>query len=456
MPGVVTDIIASVRDAGIAGAGGAGFPLHVKLGNAVDTVIANGSECEPVIEADRHLLVNFAPRVVRGLQAAMDATGARSGVLAVKEKNSGAVAASQKAVAGDPRLRLELLGDYYPAGDEMVLIRQVTGRMVPPGQLPFTAGVTVSNVTTFAQVADALDGMPVTHRLVTVGGAVNRPVTVDTPVGTPISDLIAHAGGAAVPDYEVVTGGPIMGPITDAASPVTKTMGGVIVLPRGHRVLELKRQPVPTTKLRAKMCCTCQECTILCPRNAIGHPISPAKMMTRAWQIDDIIRRIEAHDLDAATEQMVFEALLCCRCGICEQYACIFGLSPNKVYDLVRDAVKRAGLKYDFERMPQWEGVMFEYRQLPAKLLALKLELGPYLMHTSYEPLGSITPQKVMIPLVQHIGAPAEPVVQTGGRVRAGDLIGEIPSGHLGARVHASIDGRVEAVTAEHIVISGA
>ena len=455
MPGVVTDIITAVRDAGIVGAGGAGFPLHVKLGNRVDMIIANGSECEPLIEADRHLLVTSAARVVRGLQAAMDATGAQTGVIAVKEKNTGAVDAVRKAAAGDPRLRVQLLGDYYPAGDEIVLIRQVTGRVVPPGNLPFTAGVTVSNVTTLAQVADALDGKPVTSRLVTVGGAVKRPMTIDTPIGTLIRDLIAHAGGATVSGYEVVAGGPIMGPIVSEEDPVTKIMGGVVVLPPGHRVLQLKRQPARTTKLRAKMCCTCQECTILCPRNALGHPISPAKMMSHAWQIDDIIKKIEEHDLDAATEQMVFEALLCCRCGICEQYACIFGLSPNKVYDMVREAVKRAGLKYDFERMPRFEGTMFDYRQLPAKLLAIKLELGPYLVHTPYEPLGSLVPKKVIIPLLQHIGAPAEPVVKTGDHIRTGDLIGEIPQGHLGARVHASIDGRVDAVTDKHIVITG-
>ncbi|MCE5252035.1 SLBB domain-containing protein [bacterium] len=453
MAQAAVDIISLVRDAGVVGAGGAGFPTHVKLGNKVDTYIANGAECEPILEADKHLMELRAADIVRGLEAAMEQVEASRGIIGVKDKNTAAIGAFRKAIAGKPSLQIAVLDNTYPAGDELVLIRQVTGRMVPQGGLPFMAGVTVSNVATLRQIADALDGRPVSSRYVTVGGEVARPVTVEVPIGTSVGDLISHAGGVMVPEYEIVLGGPIMGPVGSANDSIDKKIGGVIVLPSNHTMIRLKREPLRVTKLRAKMCCTCQECTILCPRNAIGHSISPARMMSYSWFVDEIIRKIEAHDLDAFSERMVFESLLCCQCGVCEQYACIFGLAPNKVYALVRDAIRRAGLKFDFSKMPVSDGQMFQYRKLPALTYARKLDLERYLIHTDFEPLGSLKPRKVRIPLRQHLGAPARAVVKVGDTIGTGDLIGEIPDGALGARVHASIDGRVEEVLDNCIVI---
>jgi Na+-translocating ferredoxin:NAD+ oxidoreductase RnfC subunit len=200
------------------------------------------------------------------------------------------------------------------------------------------------------------------------------------------------------------------------------------------------------------MCCTCQECTILCPRNAIGHPIFPSKIMSYSWHIDEIIRKIENKELDPFTEQMISEAMLCCQCGVCEQYACIFGLSPNKVYAMVKDAILRVGLTFDFSNRI-CDDIMFEYRKISALKYARKLGLERYLVHTDFEPSGSYIPDTVTIPLSQHTGAPAKPVVKTGDMVKTGDLIGEIPPGVLGARIHASIDGRVEEVSDEHILI---
>ncbi len=353
----------------------------------------------------------------------------------------------KRASSGDPRLSIATLANTYPAGDEFVLIRQVTGRVVPPGGLPFTVGVSVSNVITLKNISAAADGIPVTTRILTVGGEVGRPVTVEAPVGTSIADLIDYAGGATVDPYAVIVGGAIMGTIAAPGDSITKTTGGVIVLPEDHTVVRLKRQPVRVTKLRAKMCCTCQECTILCPRNALGHPISPAKMMSYSWHIDEIIAQIERGDMTPFTERMVYESMLCCQCGICEQYACIFGLSPNKVYALVKGAIARSVRKYDFSKMPQHDGAMFAYRKIPALTYTRKLDLERYLGHTEYERAGSFVPNEVRIPLRQHIGAPAVSRVNPGDTVHVGDVIGEIPEGSLGARVHASIDGRVSEVS---------
>ncbi|MFA6471273.1 MAG: SLBB domain-containing protein [Candidatus Latescibacterota bacterium] len=455
MAAVGADLITAVRDAGVVGAGGAGFPTHVKLGNAVDTYIANGAECEPILESDLHLMIRHAPEIIRGLEAAMEQVGAVRGFIAIKGKNKAAISAIERSIAGKPSLQVATLANTYPAGDEMVLTRQVTGRMIPPAGLPFQVGVTVSNVATLKQISDAMDGNALTSRLVTVGGEVAKPVTVDAPIGTPIRDLVAMAGGPSVSDYEIVFGGPIMGPIGSLDGFITKTMGGIIVLPADHTMVRLKKQSDPVTKLRAKYCCTCQECTILCPRNAIGHPIQPSKMMSKAWYIEEILRKIENHEIDSITERMVSESLLCCQCGICEQYACIFGLSPNKVYALVRAAVRKAGLKFDFSKIQLYGGTLFEYRKIPALTYARKLDLERYIVHTELLPAGSLKPKKVKIALSQHLGAPAKPVVKSGDHVKKGSLIGEIPQGALSARVHASIDGLVEEVNDLHVVIGG-
>ncbi len=446
------DILSLVREYGVVGAGGAGFPAHAKLANAVDTIIANGAECEPILEVDKYLMVHDAEGIIRGLKAVMAQVGASRGIVAIKEKNTEAAQSIERAVADKPDIEVVRLANTYPAGDEMVLIRQVTGRIVPAGGLPFMAGVTVSNVATLKQIADALDGKPVISRLVTVGGAVARPLTTEVPMGASIRELIEFAGGATCGDYEVVLGGPIMGTIGSADDPVTKTLGGIIVLPPDHTVIRLKRQPVRITKLRAKMCCTCQECTILCPRNAMGHPISPAKIMSYSWLIDDILLKIETGNLDPFTEEMISEAMLCCQCGICEQYACIFGLSPNKVYAMVKDAIVKAGLKFDFSKRAL-DDSMFDHRKISAKKYALKLELGNYLGSTEYVSAGSFIPERVSIPLKQHIGTPCTAAVKEGDTVNAGDVIGEVPSGALGAQVHASINGRVVSVTDVSITI---
>ena len=456
MAGTVTDIASAARDAGVVGAGGAGFPSHVKLGATVDTIIANGAECEPILEADKHLMRENAERLVRGMEIAMEATGANRAIIGIKDKNKSDIEACNKAIAGKDGFEVAALSNSYPAGDEFVIILDTTGRMVPIGGLPFQVGVLCHNVATYCQIADAAEGIPVTSRYVTIGGEVAKPMTVDLPLGTRVGDYIEFAGGATVDDYEVIIGGPIMGPLGSVDSSLDKRHGGVIVLPKDHTMVRLKGEPQKITKRRAKMCCTCQECTILCPRNAIGHPISPAKMMSYAWMMDSIIEQIENGDMNEFTEQLVFEALLCCQCGVCEQYACIFGLAPNKCYAMIKDAIVRSGRKYDMSKMKSHDNSIFKYRKLPALTYARKLDLERYIRPTELKPYGTFIPSEVRIPLRQHIGAPAVPVVKAGDRVSRGDLIGEIPEKALGARVHASVNGTVEAITDDHIIIRSA
>ncbi|HXN47294.1 MAG TPA: SLBB domain-containing protein, partial [Bryobacteraceae bacterium] len=194
-----------LEELGIVGAGGAGFPTNVKLRTQVPLVIVNGAECEPLLHKDKGLMHHHAGAMLRGLSVAMERTGASEGVVAVKEKYADILQAL--AAQTGPGVRVFPLTDTYPAGDEFILVHDVTGRVIPPGGLPRDAGAVVLNVETLVNIG--LD-RPVTHKVLTVAGAVQTPVTLRVPVGTPFSHLIAAAGGPTVPDFGVLVGGVMM------------------------------------------------------------------------------------------------------------------------------------------------------------------------------------------------------------------------------------------------------
>ncbi|MGE5597818.1 MAG: electron transport complex protein RnfC, partial [Bacteroidota bacterium] len=137
-----------LRQAGVLGAGGAGFPTYRKLSAKAEVVIANGAECEPMLHKDQALMAGRAAEVIDGLRRAMAAVGAAKGYLAVKEKHGAAIEALRRVSAGDAGIELHPLPDIYPAGDEVILIYETTARVVPPGALPGTVGVLVDNVET--------------------------------------------------------------------------------------------------------------------------------------------------------------------------------------------------------------------------------------------------------------------------------------------------------------------
>ena len=165
---MASDIVEKVKAAGVVGAGGAGFPTHVKLSATVDTVIANGAECEPLLHADQHLMARYPEVIVRGLRLAMQATGAERGIVALKAEYEEATAALQRALDGNDKVSLHLLGNFYPSGDEFVLVYDVLARVVPEGGIPLEVGVVVNNVGTLFNVARAAEDISVTHRYLTV------------------------------------------------------------------------------------------------------------------------------------------------------------------------------------------------------------------------------------------------------------------------------------------------
>jgi Na+-translocating ferredoxin:NAD+ oxidoreductase RnfC subunit len=430
-----------VRLAGVVGAGGGGFPSHVKLSAKADTVIANGAECEPLLHKDGAVMEHLASKLVRGMELSMDAVGAATGIIAIKAKNKHAVEVVQKACKGS-RVQVKLLGDYYPAGDEYDLVHEVTGRLIPPAGLPIQVGVVVNNVETLVNIAEAAEGRPVTHKYLTVAGAVRTPVTLRVPIGTSFADCIAAAGGATTEDPVLCLGGMMMGETTDKLdSPVTKTSTGVIVLPRSHPVVARKLQP-PKTKARIgkSACDQCRYCTEFCPRFLLGYAVEPHQVM-----------RSLAFTGTGADYWNQW-ASLCCACGLCTLYACPEMLFPKEACDDSKAAMRAANQKWSGSATVK-PHPMREGRRVPIKSLLKKLNLQAY---DAPAPLRAapLVVSKVTLRLKQHAGTPAAPVVKPGDRVAEGQPVAEPAKGALGALIHAPFAAVVEAITDSHIQLS--
>jgi Na+-translocating ferredoxin:NAD+ oxidoreductase RnfC subunit len=314
-----------------------------------------------------------------------------------------------------------------------VLVHEALGRTVPERGIPLQVGAVVSNVETLYNVALAEEGKAVTHRYLTVAGEVARPMLVRVPVGTLVADVLAFAGGPVIDDFRVVDGGPMMGRVLpDTNRPVTKTTGGLIVLPSNHAVVAGKvMDPAKARRLTASLCCQCSLCTDVCPRGLLGHSLHPHKLMRTL-------------NLPPVSNEIAREALLCSECGVCEKLACPMLLSPLEVNAQLKKTLLQAGV--------QWTGAGGEpaarpfrsERSVPTKRLLQRLGLTKYDVHPLFA--GTLRPTLTRIPLSLHIGAPANCVVRPGDRLKTGDLIGDIPPGAMGAKVHAGIDGVVETV----------
>ena len=461
------DLVEALRAGGVVGAGGAGFPAHVKVASKVDTVIANGLECDPLLQCDQRLMERHAAEVVRGLWLVMEATGARRGILALKDAYHAACGALQRAVdtqagtvregsVGDLRpsggISLCRMESRYPVGDEFVLVYQATGRLVPETGLPLHVGCVVQNVQTLFNIAKASEGVPVTRRLLSVVGAVARPVTLWAPVGTPIRDVIAWAGGIrpqrwtarTSDDYAVVVGGPMMGRLAQGLDePVTKTTSGLLVLPRDNVVVRyLSRSRASWVRRGISTCDQCRDCTDLCPRYLLGHDLQPHEVM-----------RAINYGLERPAAK-VTAAVLCCECRLCEAYACPLELSPMSYYVAIKKELRAQGWVNDrHNRSELRPHPVRDYRLVPTHRLIARLGLTEWEEQACPLDEAAYSPERVSIPLQQHLGAPAGPLVSPGDRVVVGDPIGAIPEGTLGAAVHASIRGRVTAVSDTRIDI---
>jgi cobalamin reductase len=419
-----------IKAAGVVGAGGAGFPAHAKAASRVDTVIANGAECEPLIHKDLELMVRHADRVVHGVKLLMESTGARQGIIGIKKKNQVAIDAFEKIVDGKT-IRLHLLGDFYPSGDEYILVYEATGRLIPPQGIPLNIGVVVSNVETLYNISRATDDLAVTEKFITVAGAVNTPGSFVVPIGLSFRDAIGLAGGASAPEFAVFVGGVMMGKLEfNMDSPITKTTAGLVVLPVNHTLVQRKVLPEKSMHRIGKSACDqCSYCTELCPRYLLGYDVQPHKVM----------RSLGFTQTGEAVWNQYAE--LCCSCGLCTLYACPESLFPKEACDKSKRDMKEQGIRWSGKREVE-PHPMYEGRRTPLKQLVKKLGVTEYDRPSLFRDIDC-QPRRVEIPLAQHVGTPATPGVQIGETVKKGQCIGDIPGGKLGARVHASIDGGV-------------
>lgn len=436
-------LVRAIEKAGVVGAGGGGFPTHVKAAADAEVVLANGAECEPLLRADSELLARNPSRVVRGLELVAEAVGAARAVVAVKAKNRRAIEALEPAVSEARAVELTRLENVYPGGDEYLLVYELTGRIVPEGGIPLDVGVVVNNVTTLAQVADAVEGRPVTGRMVTVQGEVTTPGTFLVPIGTPLRDVIERAGGATVEDPGVILGGPMMGRLaSNLDEPTTKTIAGVLVLPTEHRLVASRAASEShVLRIARAACCQCLACTELCPRALLGHALEPHRT----------VRAIQYSKSPEESEH-VTSAFLCCECGMCELFACPLEIQPRRILADLKAELVRRGVDNPHRRTDLSPDDVREYRQIPTARLVQRLGLSEYDREAPFDE-RPLEPARVTLLLSQHMGRPAQPVVEEGQRVLAGDVVGEIEAGTLGARVHASITGTVEAVSDDGVTI---
>ena len=429
-----------LRSHGVVGAGGAGFPSYAKLSEQADTVILNCAECEPLLKVHRQVLEVYTYEVLFALSEILRATGAKRGIVAIKAHYHSALEALQAEIGAFPKLSVHTLDSVYPAGDEIILIKEVTGRTVQPGRLPVSVGVTVCNVESVYNVYGAMQGRSVTDKYVTVAGEVHAPVTLRVPLGTSISELIAAAGGATSENVVLLSGGPMMGRIVSGRDPVTKTTNAILVLPRDHAVVMNKQRNGKVHLRRAmSVCCQCHSCTDLCSRNVIGYPVKPHLVMR-------VLSNGGRGDVKALEG-----SLFCSGCGLCETYSCPQGLSPRALIAEMKAALRQAGLK-----LPEGVEANVDVRDANLKKVSverLTMRLGLKKYDVSAPLREEFVTKKVKLLTAQHLGAPCVPVVAVGDLVKKGDVIAKAPEGALGVDLHASINGTVTSVQKNYIQI---
>ena len=423
------DLKIKMKEAGIVGAGGAGFPSYSKLADGANVLVINGAECEPLLYTDYILLKRELPMVVEGIKAVVDYLGVPRALLCVKDHTAKKLNIKD-GQSLDDKIFYKVLPDVYPMGDEISLIYQATGRVVKPGNLPISAGVIVYNVETCLNIANAIvKGNAVTEKWLTVAGDVLEPAVVKVPVGTPISVIFESLGVKVSENHVVLDGGPSMGKVIDYENAVvTKTTKGLLVLPKNISAVESKFIDGAKSVARAETaCCQCTRCTDICPRHLLGYPIEPHKMVRTAKGAVKV------------SPEMVITATLCCGCGICETLACCQGISPKAVINEYKTLLAKEKLKYvaNSDVTPSLER---EYRMIPSPRWESVLGVQKFDRVATYR--GEIQPNKVEILLRQHIGAPSIPVVNTGDKVEKGDLIAKANDG-LSLPQYASIQGTV-------------
>ena len=268
------EIIEIVKNAGIVGMGGAGFPTYVKLkpGKPIDAVLVNACECEPMLTADHRVLLEFADQIVYGLKAVMKTVESPRGVIVIEDNKPDAIELLQAKVAEEEGLEVCVAKTKYPQGGEKMLIKRVLDRFVPSGKLPADVGAVVCNVSTVKAISDAIQtGMPLIERVTTVTGPyIPEPKNFIVKIGTCSGDLVAACGGVQEGDVTIKAGGPMMGfPQKGLEWPIMKGSNGIIAVDTDHT--------------ETQECIKCGRCVDVCPMSL--QPLYFAKYATDALEL---------------------------------------------------------------------------------------------------------------------------------------------------------------------------
>ena len=438
----IEDLKSLLRENGIVGAGGAGFPTYAKLDKRADTLILNCAECEPLLRLHRQVLKMFTHEILSTLSLIAKTVEADNVYVGVKGSYKRTVEAINAELESFPNIKVCKLPEVYPAGDEVVLTYEATGRVVPAGEIPLSVGVTVLNVETVYNIYRAMQNLPVTHKYVTVTGEVASPVTVYAPIGTSVRDLIKFAGGVTAENTAIILGGPMMGNLGSEADVVTKTTNAVLVLPENLPLVQKKLSKTAIDMKRAmSACCQCSYCTSLCPRNLLGHPIDPSAFMYAAS--------------NGITNDAVpyLNSAFCSGCGLCEMYSCGQGLSPRMLLTACKSSLRAKGVKPPKSPEMHFVDNARPNRMIPLSRLRSRLGLDPY---NKSAPVAEkdIKVKKLKILLSQHIGAPATAIVSKGDKVEAGQIIATAAENALSVNIHASLSGTVAEVNNKSITIT--
>ncbi len=299
-------IVDAIREAGIVGMGGAGFPAAVKAktnpSTPIDTIIVNGCECEPFITCDYRIMIEWTAQILAGVKLVSKALNCKTVYIAIEDNKPKAVAAFRNMLAATKTaagFEVKAVKTKYPQGGERQLIKAITGKDVPTGGIPPMIGAMVVNVATAAAIAEAVVlNMPLTHRVVTVSGrGIKEPANLYVPVGISVGELIDFCGGVTGETEKIVLGGPMMGfAIADLSTPITKTSGAIIALTAaeiGDAKSTGRRTP----------CIRCGRCIEACPVN-----LNPTK----------IAHAVKGGYLDVAQQYFL---TACIECGCCS-YVC--------------------------------------------------------------------------------------------------------------------------------------
>jgi Na+-translocating ferredoxin:NAD+ oxidoreductase RnfC subunit len=420
---------------GIVGAGGAGFPAHIKLRAKPEILIMNAAECEPLLHKDIQLLWHHSDEVLKGFRVAMKICGASKGIIGIKNKHKKVIDLLSNKI--EDNIQIEAVGDFYPAGDELTLVYLTTKRLVQPGKLPISVGCLVHNVETLFNIGS---GRPVVDKYLTVAGAVQEPLTIKAPVGTSYKEILSSFN-LTTDNFGIRCGGLMMGTIeNDPDRVINKYTNGLIILPADHHCMVMYRryENISNTVRIAKASCDqCTFCTDLCPRYLMGYPVRPETSMRNIMFGNDQNPMVHAG------------STFCCECNLCTMYSCPESLDPCGATVMEK--------KINQKKKNIWEGFpvqihpMMEYRKVPTKKLMQRLDL---LQFRDRGPLKDIKiePEQVRIPLKQHAGSAAKPVIIIGETVKKYQLIAKA-HGEISANIHASINGKIKDINVNEIII---